>query len=91
MGLDTVVGHDVGVVQNLEDAHFVSDLGDDGRDQLGVLQADLLDGHQVAGIKVHSSIDGAKSAATDELSLLPAHRHVGGRGREHRKRTISFV
>lgn len=91
VGLDAVVRDNVGVVQDLQYAHLVLDLRDNRGDELGVLEADLLDGHEVARIEVHSSIDRAEGAASNELALLPSQRDVGRRSREIRERTVSLV
>ena len=77
VGLDTVVGDDVGVVKHLQYAHFVLDLRNNSGNELGILEADLLDSHEVTRIEVHSGIDGTKCTSTHELALLPSEGDVG--------------
>ncbi|GKT63624.1 hypothetical protein ColTof3_10963 [Colletotrichum tofieldiae] len=88
---DTIVGDDVGVVENLQDTHFVLDLLGNGGDQLRVLQTDLLDGHQVTRVQVHGGVNVAKGTAANEVALLPAHRDVGSRGREVGQGPVDLV
>lgn len=78
MYLDAIVRHDIGMVHRLEDTHFIADLASDIRDQLGILQADLLNRHELARIQVHGGIDISKGAAANKLAELPAHGKVGG-------------
>lgn len=89
--LDAVVGDHVGVVDALQDAHLVVDLARNVGDQLGVLQADLLDGHQLARVEIHGGVDVAECAAADKVALLPPHGEVCGRRREPGERAVYFV
>jgi hypothetical protein len=76
MRLDAVVGDDIRVIKDLQDPHLVADLGNDGRDELWILQANLLYCHQVTRIQIHGRVHGSKCATTDELSLLPSQSDI---------------
>ena len=79
------------MIHGLQHTHLVHDLGGDGGDELGVLQPDLLDCHEVAGVQVHGCVHVPKRAAADEMTLLPPHVEIGRRRREVRQRPIDLV